>query len=35
VAFDLNEFSGMQDRGLFVRNTLTYLLAASRLGPPR
>ncbi len=30
VAFDLNEFSGMQDRDLFVRNTLAYLLAASR-----
>jgi len=35
VAFDLNEFAGMPERGLFVRNTLTYLLAASRLGPPR
>ncbi|MBI4537306.1 MAG: hypothetical protein HY712_05050 [candidate division NC10 bacterium] len=30
VAFDLNELSGMADRDLFVRNTLSYLLAASR-----
>jgi hypothetical protein len=30
IAFDLNDFAGMPDRDLFVRNTLTYLLAASR-----
>ncbi len=30
VAFDLNEFGGMRDRDLFVRNTIGYLLAASR-----
>ena len=35
VTFDLNEFSGMRDRDLFVRNTLTYLLGASRIASPR
>lgn len=30
IAFDLNDFAGMRDRDLFVRNTLAYLLAASR-----
>ncbi|MFA5027994.1 MAG: hypothetical protein WC713_08950 [Candidatus Methylomirabilota bacterium] len=35
VAFDLSEFSGMRDRDLFVRNTLTYLLGASRIASPR
>jgi len=30
IAFDLNDFAGMRDRDLFVQNTLTYLLAASR-----
>jgi len=34
IAFDLNEFAGMQDRDLFVRNTIAYLLSASRIGPP-
>jgi hypothetical protein len=34
IAFDLNEFAGMQDRDLFVRNTIGYLLNASRIGPP-
>ena len=33
IAFDLNEFSGMQDRDLFVRNALAYLLTASRITP--
>jgi len=32
IAFDLNEFAGMPDRDLFVRNTIAYLLAASRMG---
>ena len=32
VAFDLNDLAGMRDRDLFVQNTLTYLLAASRVG---
>lgn len=32
IAFDLNEFSGMRDRDLFVRNIISYLLAASRAG---
>jgi hypothetical protein len=32
IAFDLNDFAGMRDRDLFVRNTLTYLLAVSRTG---
>jgi len=31
VAFDLNEFGGMPDRGLFVRNAIAYLLGASRI----
>ena len=35
VAFDLNDFAGMRDRDLFVRNTLTYLLTASRVGLSR
>lgn len=35
IAFDLNEFSGMRDRDLFVQNTLAYLLAASRITPSR
>ena len=30
IAFDLNDLAGMQNRELFVQNTLTYLLAASR-----
>ena len=30
LAFDLNDLAGMRDRDLFVRNTLTYLLANSR-----
>jgi uncharacterized membrane protein len=34
IAFDLNEFAGMRDRDLFVRNTIGYLLNASRTGPP-
>jgi len=34
IAFDLNEFAGMQDRDLFVRNTIGYLVNASRIGPP-
>lgn len=32
IAFDLNDFAGMRDRDLFVQNTLTYLLVASRAG---
>ena len=32
IAFDLNDLAGMRDRDLFVQNTLTYLLAASRVG---
>lgn len=32
VAFDLNDFATMPDRELFVRNTIAYLLTASRLG---
>jgi hypothetical protein len=32
IAFDLNEFGGMRDRDLLIQNTLTYLLAASRMG---
>jgi hypothetical protein len=35
IALDLNEFSGMRDRDLFVRNTIGYLLSASRMGPSR
>ncbi|MBI4572754.1 MAG: hypothetical protein HY713_05650 [candidate division NC10 bacterium] len=31
IAFDLNEFGGMRDRDLFVRNTIAYLLGASRI----
>ena len=33
IAFDLNEFATMQDRDLFVRNTIAYLLSVSRMGP--
>lgn len=32
IAVDLNDFAGMRDRDRFVQNTLTYLLAASRVG---
>jgi len=32
IAFDLNDFAGMRDRDLFVQDTLTYLLVASRAG---
>jgi hypothetical protein len=32
IASDLNEFAGMRDRDLFVRNTMGYLLRASRMG---
>jgi hypothetical protein len=32
IAFDLNDFAGMRDRDLFIQNTLTYLLGASRAG---
>ena len=32
IAFDLNDFAGMRDRDLLLQNTLTYLLAASRMG---
>jgi hypothetical protein len=35
IAFDLNEFAGMADRDLFVRNTIGYLLHASRIAPTR
>ena len=35
MAFDLNDFAGMRDRDLFVQNTLTYLLTASRVGLSR
>jgi uncharacterized membrane protein len=35
IAFDLNEFAAMADRDLFVRNTIGYLLRASRIAPPR
>ncbi len=35
IALDLNDFAGMRDRDLFVRNTITYLLQASRMGPAR
>jgi len=35
IAFDLNDFAGMRDRDLFLQNTLTYLLAASRAGLTR
>jgi hypothetical protein len=34
IALDLNEFAGMPDRDLFVKNTIGYLLNASRIGPP-
>lgn len=34
IAIDLNEFAGMADRDLLVRNTIAYLLTASRIGPP-
>ncbi len=34
IAFDLNELAGMQDRDLFLRNTIGYLLRASGIGPP-
>lgn len=32
IAFDLYDFAGMRDRDLFVRNTMGYLLRASRMG---
>ena len=32
IAADLNDFAGMRDRDLFVRNTIGYLLRASRMG---
>jgi hypothetical protein len=32
VALDLNDFAGMRDRDLFVRNTIGYLLQVSRMG---
>ena len=32
VALDLNEFAGMRDLPLFVRNTMVYLAGASQLG---
>jgi hypothetical protein len=32
IAFDLNDLAGMRDRDLFVRNTMGYLLRASRMG---
>ena len=32
VAIDLNDFAGMRDRDLFVRNTIGYLLRTSRMG---
>lgn len=32
IAFDLNDFAGMRNRDLFVRNTVGYLLRASRMG---
>ena len=35
IAFDLNEFGGMRDRDLFVRNTMAYLLSASRITPTK
>lgn len=35
IAFDLNEFSGMPDRNLFVGNTVGYLLSVSRMGSSR
>ncbi len=35
IAFDLNEFAAMPDRDLFVRNSIAYLLAVSRMGPGR
>jgi hypothetical protein len=34
IAFDPNEFAGMPDRDLFVRNTIAYLLSVSRIAPP-
>jgi hypothetical protein len=34
IALDLNEFAGMPDRDLFVKNTIGYLVNASRIGPP-
>ena len=35
IALDLNEFSGMPDRDLFVGNTIGYLVRASRIAPAR
>lgn len=35
IAFDLNELTVMRDRHLFVRNTIAYLLRASRMGQVR
>lgn len=32
IALDLNDLAGMRDRDLFVRNTIGYLLRASRMG---
>ncbi len=32
IAFDLNDFANMRDRDLFVRNSIGYLLGASRMG---
>jgi hypothetical protein len=32
IALDLNDFAGMPSRDLFVRNTIGYLLRASRMG---
>ena len=32
IASDLNDFAGMRDRDLFVRNTIGYLQRASRMG---
>ena len=31
-AFDVNRLGGWSDRGIFVQNTLNYLLASSRMG---
>jgi len=35
IAFDLNEFGGMRDRDLFIRNTMAYLLGVSRITPTK
>ena len=34
-AFDMNELAGMRDRDVFIRNTMTYLLSASRITPTK